>query len=142
MCTIYIKYYYETKTRYHIKYFPCFQVCSNGYITLDKPFADPSAPKNISDLDLVLIAPYYAHMNDSGNVFYRTFDILNNQTLDSYSDVQHVASLVRQVSNEAEFEPKYVLIATWVNKTPYQSVFEKDKVSISQNITQLYFGIQ
>jgi len=42
-----------------------------------------------------------------------------------------MASLVRQVSNEAEFEPKYVLIATWVNKTPYQSVFEKDKVSIS-----------
>ena len=106
------------------------ECCQFDWTNKKKPFADPSAPKNISDPDLVLIAPYYAHMNDSGNVFYRTFDILNNQTLDSYPEVQQVASLVRQVSNEAEFEPKYVLIATWVNKTPYQSVFEKDKVSM------------
>ncbi|XP_052772238.1 uncharacterized protein LOC128211461 isoform X1 [Mya arenaria] len=119
-------------------------VCSNGYISFDKPHSNPTPPNTSGPNDsddngfsgVPIIAPFYAGINKqtSQSISYRTIDILNDFPFseEQKSDLEMVKSIVMKSENLTSFEPKFLLIADWNKVSPLPIIFQSSSVASFQ----------
>lgn len=111
-------------------------MCVNGLISFDDKYTNPIPPKDRNEAssdftNRIVLAPFYARVNTSaGNVFYRTYDILN-----SYSEMQadrniidFIETLGKQFGNFDRFKTSFVMIATWDKVRTYLAEYDKSMV--------------
>ena len=96
--------------------FILFQICPNGLICFKQPFSGYVPPRNSRGYSAdfkgaVCIAPYFADLIVTHNqLFYQSYDF---STVSNANVNVKVKGFVNESYGEANFEPIYVLKATW-----------------------------
>lgn len=106
------------------------QICSNGLVSLDTEYTNPTPTRNTSTLgSRTFLAPYFADIDrqTSGHVYYRTYNTLTanaNNNDEGFIDI--VNDLVARFDTETDhFDANFFLLATWEDQT---STFLKEGV--------------
>ncbi|XP_045179635.2 deleted in malignant brain tumors 1 protein-like [Mercenaria mercenaria] len=118
-------------------------VCSNGLISFDSRYTNPTPPKDrdtVSDLgSKAIIAPFYSPIDKTtGSVFYRTYDILKSyQKIEAdkaspKSLIIYLEKMVKVFGGLDKFETSFVLLATWDAVKPASIDYDKTKTSTFQ----------
>ncbi|XP_053372966.1 uncharacterized protein LOC123561091 [Mercenaria mercenaria] len=93
-------------------------VCTNGLICFNRPFNGYSIPKkqgfNNDFLNIYCLAPYFAdlYLTFTDQVWYQAYNTLADDSSESTDVSVKVHDLVNELYDE-EFDPVYVLKATW-----------------------------
>jgi len=103
----------------------CFQVCTNGYLSVEQLYSNPKPPTDTDSFDnKIIISPFYAEIQPLSmpNVTYRSYDIINDHpfTTQQEEEIELIEYIIQNFSKHKAFKVKFVVIATWNSVQPFQ----------------------
>ena len=111
-----------------------FQICVNGLVSFDKGFLQPKPSTGSESLrEEYLIAPFFASVDmqsqNSGTVFYRKLDLLNNHSAITSPAVKQLEQIVKNSPYAPnDFTTSTMLIVTWDKVLPRQRTISSTTV--------------
>lgn len=110
-------------------------VCTNGLVSFRNAYTHSTPNEDIEVTETVLlVAPFYADATTltTGNVYYRTYDILNNPEVISGPFGAKIKNDIQYFGQMENIH--FILIATWDRVKPYQKVFNRDSEATFQMV--------